>query len=78
VLGVSSVHFGTQNDQQIVRTDETVSLIKTGWYRNIGCWTFYDEVGTQQLDYGVYLICDGGYLRWPQLICLCMHEAVSS
>jgi hypothetical protein len=28
ILGVSSVHFGTRNDQQIVRTDETVILIK--------------------------------------------------
>ena len=30
ILGVSSVRFGTQNDQQIVRTDETLSVIKNG------------------------------------------------
>ena len=30
ILGVPSVHIGTRNDQKIVRTDETVSLIRTG------------------------------------------------
>ena len=29
-------------------------------------------------DYGVYLICDGEYLRSPELICPHKHEAVSS
>jgi len=31
ILGVLSVHFGTRSDQQIVRTDETVALIKNEW-----------------------------------------------
>ena len=35
---------------------------------------FYDKHGEKQSDYGVYLICDGGYLRWPQLICPYKHE----
>ena len=37
ILGVSPVHFGTWNDQQIVLTDETVILIKNEWYQNV-CW----------------------------------------
>ena len=28
VLGVSIAHFGTQNDKQIVRSDETITLLK--------------------------------------------------
>ncbi|EJK44351.1 hypothetical protein THAOC_37116, partial [Thalassiosira oceanica] len=32
-------------------------------------WTFVDDQGVQQVATGVYLICDGGYLRWPILIC---------
>ncbi len=35
VLCVLSVHFGTRNDQHMVGTDETVSLICTGWYKNV-------------------------------------------
>ena len=33
VLHVSSVHFGTRNDQHIIRTDKTVDLMCTGWYK---------------------------------------------
>lgn len=77
VLDVSSVHFGTQNDQHIVRTDETVSLIRTGWYK-IFMWEYFDEFGNEQVDYGIYLICNGGYLRMPQLVCPFKYEAVSS
>ena len=58
VLGVSS-HFRIRNDQQIVRIDETVSLIKKGWYRNVK-WTLHDKRGEKRSDYGVYLNCDGG------------------
>ncbi len=77
VLGVSAVHFGTRNDQQIVRTDETVHLIRTGWYRNVK-WEYFDASGNIKEDYGIYLICDEGYLRWPQLVCPYKHESVSS
>ena len=77
ILGVSSVHFGTRNDQQIVRTDETVILIKNEWYRNV-CWNYFDESREEKSDYGVYFICDGGYMRWPELICPYKHEPVSS
>ena len=55
------MHFGTQNDQQIVRTDETLSSIKDGWYRNVG-WEYYDKFGIEHVDYGVYFICDRRYL----------------
>ena len=57
ILGVSSMHFGTRNDQRIVRTDETLSVIKNGWYRNVGL-VYYHEFGREQFDYGVYLICN--------------------
>ena len=77
VLGVSSVHFGTRNDQHIIRTDETVSLICTGWYKNIK-WSCYDGFGNLHEDCGIYLICDGGYLRWPQLVCPYKHKPVST
>ena len=77
VLGVSSVHFGTRNDQHIVRTDETVNLVCTGWYKNVK-WNCVDEFGNDQEDCGIYLISDGSYLRWPQLVCPYKHEGVST
>ena len=67
VLGLSTVHFGTRNNQDIFQTDETVSQICKGWYKNVG-WHYFDELGNDQEDYGIYLICDGGYLCWPQLV----------
>lgn len=33
IFGISSVQFGTRNDKHIVKLDNTVSLIRDGWYR---------------------------------------------
>jgi hypothetical protein len=54
-LGVSSAHFGTQNNKQLVRTDETIQLIRNGWYRNVE-WKWYNEDGIERDDMGVYLV----------------------
>eukprot|EP00956_Cyclotella_meneghiniana_P025798 scaffold54583_cov64-Cyclotella_meneghiniana.AAC.1 len=66
ILGVSSIQYGTRNDQHIVKLDETVSKLKTEWYKDV------------MEDRGVYLICDGGYLRWPVLICPYKHESCAT
>jgi hypothetical protein len=76
ILGVSSVNFGTRDDQQIVCTDETVTLIINEWYHNV-CCNYFDESGDKQSDYRVF-ICDGGYMRWSELICPYKHELVNS
>lgn len=77
ILGVSSVQYGTRNDLHIVKLDETVSKLKTDWYKDV-VWTLYDGSGLQKEDQGVYLICDGGYLRWPVLICPYKHESCAT
>lgn len=77
VLRVSSMHFGTQNNKQIVLTDKMMSSITNEWYRNVG-WVYFGGFGIEQFDYGVYLICDGWYLQRPQLICLYKHKPVRS
>jgi hypothetical protein len=41
-------------------------------------WRWYDEDGNEREDTGIYFICDGGYIRWPELICPYKHESVSS
>ena len=51
--------------------------MKSGWYRDVE-WKWYDEYGHQETGIGNYLICDGGYLCWPELICPYKHEPASS
>jgi len=77
ILGVSHAHFGTRNDKHIVRSDPTINSVRTGWYRKV-VWHWYDENGNEREDMGIYFICDGGYIRWPELICPYKHESVSS
>ena len=67
IFGISSVQFGTRNDQHIVKLDETVAKVRDGWYNTVE-WDFHDAQGNMHTAVGVYLICDGGYLRWPILI----------
>lgn len=77
ILGISPVQFGTRNDQHIVKLDPTVSKIKKGWYKDV-VWNHYDLTGRQKRSHGVYLICDGGYLRWPVLVCPFKHSGCAT
>ena len=77
ILGVSIAHFGTRNDKQIVRSDETIKLLRNSWYRDVE-WMLFDDQGNTKDKTGVYLICDGGYIWWPELIYPYKHEPVSS
>ncbi len=74
---MSCAHFGTRNDKQIVQTDETVRLIREDWYCNVE-WTSWNINGEEEVNSGVYFICDGGYICWPELICPYKHEPVTS
>ena len=68
IMGILSVQFGTRNDKHIVKLDAAVAKIRDGWYKTV-TWNFYDSDGQLKTALGVYLICDGGYLRWPILVC---------
>ena len=68
ILAISSIQFGTRNDKHIVKIDKAVAEIRDGWYSTVN-WNFKDSKGRDKTAVGVYLICDGGYLRWPMLIC---------
>ncbi|KAL9185687.1 hypothetical protein ACHAXT_003464 [Thalassiosira profunda] len=68
VLGVSSAQFGTRNDKHIVKIDKNVARIRDDWYAGVK-WTYYTRAGEVKEETGVYLICDGGYCRWPITIC---------
>ena len=67
IQSVSAGHPGSRNDKHIVRTDETVMslLYGNGWLQSQAWDCIVDATGKRQAFYGVYLICDGGYHRWP-------------
>ncbi len=51
-----------------MKLDPNVKKIRFGWFSKI--WgQYYKETGGTGMEKGAYLICDNGYLRWPQLIC---------
>jgi hypothetical protein len=68
ILSVYGPQFGTRNDKEIVKLDPNVRKIRFGWYSKV-YWRYYTERGGIGMERGVYVICDNGYLRWPQLIC---------
>ena len=69
IQSVSVGHPGTRNDKHIVRTDNTVmDLLEGNGWLNSKTWCSTGVNGTRKLHRGVYLICDGGYHRWPVLI----------
>ena len=67
----------SRNDKHVVKLDENVDHIRKGWYKNVS-WKHFDREGRECGSRGLYLICDGGYLRWPCLICPFKHESCST
>jgi hypothetical protein len=69
IQSITVGHPGTRNDKHIVRTDATVTdlLYGNGWL-NSKNWQCCGPDGETRTFRGVYLICDGGYHRWPCLI----------
>ena len=68
ILGIAPIQFGSRSDKHIVRLDPTVTSIKMDWYKDVE-WECYNINGEVKRCRGMYLICDGGYLRWETLIC---------
>jgi hypothetical protein len=68
VMSIAPVQYGARNDKHIVRIDPVVRMLRFSWYKDVK-WTSFDVHGRERISRGIYLICDGGYLRWPTLIC---------
>ena len=51
--------------------------IRNGWFKDIW-WQYYDADGLVKTERGMYLICDNGYLRWPQSMCPYVGEPIST
>ena len=67
IQSVSPGHPGSRNDKHIARTDTAVMelLQGNGWLHSQSWECVIDANGRKKAFYGVYLICDGGYHRWP-------------
>jgi hypothetical protein len=70
VQTIGKVEPGTRNDMTTVRYEETVVAMHSGNHKyKRTVWYTYDIQGNPVEHRGLYWICDGGYLRWPCLIC---------
>ena len=68
ILAIAPIQYGSRNDKHIVRFDPTVSSLKFDWYKDVE-WEYFTLNGESKRSNGLYLLCDGGYLRWQTLIC---------
>jgi hypothetical protein len=77
ILAIYGPQFGAVNDKQIVKTDMNVRFVRFGWLSKV-MWRYYDKRGQVHWDRGMYLVCEGGYLRWPQSTCLYSSATAAS
>ena len=79
IQSVSAGHPGARNDKHIVRTDKSVMQLLNGhaWLNSLS-WESNDQNGNVQVTKGHYLICDGGYHRWPCVMFPVKSGAVGS
>lgn len=70
ILHVSMGYPGARNDKQIVKVDSAPKSLHSGnhWLRSRK-WYSKKHDGSVVQQQGYWLLVDGGYLRWPSLIC---------
>jgi hypothetical protein len=65
----SAGFFGSKNDKYISKLDNYITAVgRKSIYTNFE-WTLDVTDTTTVQEKGVYLICDGGYHKWPHMIC---------
>lgn len=80
ILSVTHGFPGTRNDKTIVKTDATVRSLRAfavgldplfdgTSFLSTSEWRVRTLNGSTKTFKGKYFICDGGYLRWPCLVC---------
>jgi hypothetical protein len=65
----SAGFFGSKNDKYISKLDHFITAVgRKSIYTNFE-WTLDVTDTTTVQEKGVFLICDGGYHKWPHMIC---------
>ncbi len=77
ILAVYGPQFGAINDKQIVKIDTNVRYVRFGWLSKV-MWRYWGKGGIICWDRGMYLICDGRYLRWPNSMCPYVNATYAS
>ncbi len=69
IQGVLNGDPWTRNDKYISHTDDSVTdlLVPNLWHSS-KAWQCLGTNGQKRNFFGAYLICDGGYHKWPCLI----------
>jgi hypothetical protein len=65
---------GSKNDKTISRFDSFIDQIRTNSLYTTAIWPLHTASGTVQRS-GAYLICDGGYHKWYEMICGLKHTS---
>lgn len=75
IIHCSGGFLGSRNDKTISKHDNLIEMVRTfplytqfEWKMNV------DELNTKVVK-GVFLLCDGGYHKWAQLICPLKHTS---
>ena len=69
-----SIAYGTSiNDQTIVKYDQAVKMVKAEKLFTEYMYEVRNELGERSMDKGIYIIIDGGYLKWEVLQCGLKH-----
>jgi len=75
ILHCSAGFFGSRNDKTISKHDSFIEEIRTNDIYTKFEWTMnVDEHTTREVK-GVFLLCDGGYHKWAQMICPLKHTS---
>ena len=61
--------YGSINDQTIVKFDQAVDDVKTKSLFTDYLYEIRNEQGEKSMERGLYIIVDGGYLKWEVLQC---------
>lgn len=70
IQSISKAFPGSLNDKTTVKYEENVEAILSGEHWLGRCQWFANRLnGGVRCFTGCYLICDGGYLEWPCLLC---------
>ena len=70
IQSVSPGHPGSRNDKHIARTDPAIMnlLEQNHWLASKQWVATTDASGGKKMFRGSYLLCNGGYHRWPCLV----------
>lgn len=75
ILHCSAGFFGSRNDKTISKHDSFIEEIRSNDIYTKFEWTMNVDENTTRVVKGVFLLCDGGYHKWAQMVCPLKHTS---